>query len=91
MAARERTPNGRLAALVAECRWASNGEFARAVNRAGTEAGYKLKYDESAVSHWLSGARPMAKYQKVVLEALTRRLGRPVTAFEAGFADEPDV
>ncbi|MFE4971274.1 tetratricopeptide repeat protein [Kitasatospora sp. NPDC056651] len=91
MAARERTPNGKLSALVAECRWASNGEFARAVDRAGTEAGYKLKYDESAVSHWLSGTRPMAKYRKVVLEALTRRLGRPVTAFEAGFADEPDV
>ncbi|MFD8085218.1 tetratricopeptide repeat protein [Kitasatospora sp. NPDC059722] len=91
MAARERTPNGKLAALVVECRWASNGEFARAVNRAGTEAGYKLKYDESAVSHWLSGTRPMAKYRKVVLETLTRRLGRPVTAFEAGFADEPDV
>ncbi|MBO1418576.1 lipopolysaccharide assembly protein LapB [Streptomyces sp. FH025] len=91
MAARERTPNGKLSELVAECRWASNGEFARAVNRAGNEAGYKLRYDESAVSHWLSGTRPMTKYQKVVLETLTRRLRRPVTAFEAGFADEPDV
>ncbi|MGA5816657.1 tetratricopeptide repeat protein [Kitasatospora sp. NPDC094028] len=91
MAARERTPNLKLAALVEQCRWASNGEFARAVNRAGTEAGYKLKYDESAVSHWLSGTRPMAKYQKVVLETLTRRLRRPVTAFETGFADQPDV
>ncbi|MFG2916306.1 tetratricopeptide repeat protein [Kitasatospora sp. NPDC048298] len=91
MAARERKPNGKLAALVAECRWTSNGEFARAVNRAGTEAGYKLRYDESAVSHWLSGTRPMAKYQKVVLETLTRRLRRPVTAFEAGFADRPDI
>ncbi|MFI8459151.1 tol-pal system YbgF family protein [Kitasatospora sp. NPDC085464] len=91
MVARERTPNGKFAALVAECRWASNGEFARAVNRAGTEAGYKLRYDESAVSHWLAGTRPMAKYRTVVLEALTRRLGRPVTAFEAGFTDQPDV
>ncbi|MFJ5229876.1 tol-pal system YbgF family protein [Kitasatospora sp. NPDC088391] len=89
--ARERIPNQRLATLTAECRWASNGEFARAVNRAGTEAGFKLKYDESAVSHWLSGTRPMPKYQAVVLEALTRRLGRPVTAFEAGFADQPDA
>lgn len=89
--ARERTPNGKLAALVAACRWSSNGEFARAVNRAGTEAGFKLKYDESAVSHWLAGTRPMTKYQKVVLEVLTRRLRRPVTAFEAGFADHPDV
>ncbi|WP_282203967.1 tetratricopeptide repeat protein [Kitasatospora fiedleri] len=91
MTARMRTPNGKLAALIAQCRWSSNGEFARAVNRAGTEAGIKLRYDESAVSHWLSGTRPMAKYQAVVLEALTRRLGRPITAFEAGFADQPDV
>lgn len=89
--ARERTPNGKLAALLAECRWSGNGEFARAVNRAGTEAGYKLRYDESAISHWLSGTRPMTKYQGVVLEALSRRLGRPVTAFEAGFSDQSDV
>ncbi|MED7952862.1 tetratricopeptide repeat protein [Streptomyces sp. BE303] len=86
-----RAANQRLAGLMAECRWSSNGEFARAVNRAGTEAGLKLKYDESAVSHWLSGTRPMAKYQPVVLEALSRRLGRPVTAFVAGFADGPDA
>ncbi|MCX4745310.1 tetratricopeptide repeat protein [Kitasatospora sp. NBC_01287] len=91
MTARKRTPNGRLATLIAECRWAGNGEFARAVNRAGTEAGFKLRYDESAVSHWLSGTRPMAKYRPVVIEALTRRLKRPITAFEAGFADQPDV
>ncbi|MER5641843.1 tetratricopeptide repeat protein [Kitasatospora sp. NPDC002227] len=91
MVTRERTPNHRLAALVSECRWVSHGEFARAVNRAGTEAGFKLKYDESAVSHWLSGTRPMTKYRQVVLEALTRRLGRPVTAFEAGFANQPDA
>jgi tetratricopeptide (TPR) repeat protein len=88
---RERTPNGKLTALLVECRWASNGAFARAVNRAGTEAGLQLRYDESAVSHWLSGTRPMRKYQQVVLEALTRRLGRPVTAFDAGFSDQPDV
>ncbi|MFJ8046053.1 tetratricopeptide repeat protein [Kitasatospora sp. NPDC096147] len=91
MVARVRTPNGKLAALVAECRWSSNGEFARAVNRSGTEAGFKLKYDESAVSHWLAGTRPMTKYQNVVLEVLTRRLGRAVTAFEAGFADHPHM
>ncbi|WP_324607807.1 tetratricopeptide repeat protein [Streptomyces sp. NRRL F-5123] len=89
--AHERTPNSRFASLVAECRWSSNGEFARAVNRAGTEAGFALKYDESAVSHWLSGTRPMAKYRHVVLEVLTRRLRRPVTAFEAGWSDQPDL
>ncbi|MER6361654.1 tetratricopeptide repeat protein [Kitasatospora sp. NPDC001527] len=32
----------------------------------------------------------MAKYRQVVLEVLSRRLGRAVTAFEAGFVDRPD-
>ncbi|WP_344329745.1 tetratricopeptide repeat protein [Kitasatospora putterlickiae] len=32
----------------------------------------------------------MAKYRQVVLEVLSRRLGRVVTAFEAGFVDQPD-
>ncbi len=90
MAARERTPNHKLAALYAETRW-NLGEFARAVNRVGTETGRRLKYDESAVSHWLSGTRPMTKYRPVVLEALSRKLGRQITAFEAGFADQPDI
>ncbi|MCP9988108.1 tetratricopeptide repeat protein [Streptomyces sudanensis] len=90
MASRARTPNHKLAALYAETHW-NLGEFARAVNRVGTETGRRLKYDESAVSHWLSGTRPMAKYRPVVLEALSRKLGRQVTAFEAGFADQPDI
>ncbi|MFF7457254.1 tetratricopeptide repeat protein [Kitasatospora sp. NPDC008115] len=85
-----RTANLKLANLLTECRWNSNGEFARAVNRAGTEGGFKLRYDESAVSHWLSGTRPMAKYRNAVLEVLGRRLGRVVTAFDAGFVDRPD-
>ncbi|WP_244215484.1 tetratricopeptide repeat protein [Kitasatospora purpeofusca] len=32
----------------------------------------------------------MAKYRQVVLEVLSRRLERVVTAFEAGFVDQPD-
>ncbi|MFF7634670.1 tetratricopeptide repeat protein [Kitasatospora sp. NPDC008050] len=43
MARRERTPNRKLGPLIAEARW-NSGEFARAVNRAGTEVGFKLKY-----------------------------------------------
>ncbi|WP_225826042.1 tetratricopeptide repeat protein [Streptomyces naphthomycinicus] len=90
MAARARTPNHKLAVLYAESRW-NLGEFARAVNRVGTETGRRLKYDESAVSHWLSGTRPTAKFRPVVLEALARKLGRRITAFEAGFDDQPDI
>ncbi|MFE4971677.1 tetratricopeptide repeat protein [Kitasatospora sp. NPDC056651] len=73
---------------MAEAAW-GNGELARAVNRTGTETGQRLKYDASAVSHWLSGTSPAAKALPVVLETLARRLKRPITAFEAGFREMP--
>ena len=84
MAVRTRTPNCGLAALMAEAHW-GNGQLARAVNRAGVESGLALSYDESAVSHWLGGTVPRRQVRPVVLEALSRRLGRPVTSQEAGF------
>ncbi|MFJ6385258.1 tetratricopeptide repeat protein [Kitasatospora sp. NPDC092039] len=71
-----------------EAAW-GNGELARAVNRTGTETGQRLKYDASAVSHWLGGTSPSAKALPVVLETLARRLKRPITAFEAGFREMP--
>ena len=90
MAARERKPNTALAALIAEARW-GNGEFARAVNRAGTEAGHRFICDQSSVSHWLGGTRPVARALPIVLETITRRLGRPVSAYDAGLADAPNL
>ena len=95
MAARTRTPNRGLAALMTEARW-GNGQLARAVNRAGAESGFALGYDESAVSHWLGGTVPRRQVRPVVLEVLSRRLGRPVTSQEAGFgrasgAADPDA
>ncbi|MFJ7247957.1 tetratricopeptide repeat protein [Kitasatospora sp. NPDC098652] len=71
-----------------EAAW-GNGELARAVNRTGTEIGQRLTYDASAVSHWLGGTSPAAKALPVVLEALARRLKRPITAVEAGFRNMP--
>ncbi|WP_082345586.1 M48 family metallopeptidase [Kitasatospora sp. MY 5-36] len=73
---------------MAEAAW-GNGDLARAVNRTGTETGQRLKYDASAVSHWLSGTSPTAKALPVVLETLARRLRRPITAVEAGFRGTP--
>ncbi len=43
-----------------------------------------LKYDQSAVSHWLSGTQPRAQVRPVIVEVLERKLGRPVTYAEAG-------
>ncbi|KIF68269.1 regulatory protein [Streptomyces sp. AcH 505] len=74
-----------LAALLDEADW-SRTQCALAVNRAGQEAGMALHYDQSAVSHWLSGTMPRAKVRPVIVEVFARRLKRPVTLREAGLA-----
>ncbi|MFK0101627.1 tetratricopeptide repeat protein [Streptomyces sp. NPDC091040] len=79
----KREPNRALGRLLTESRW-THRQFARAVNRVGTEMGTPLRYDESAVSHWLGGTVPRGAVRVCVLEALSRRLGRPVTHAEAG-------
>ncbi|WP_241778526.1 tetratricopeptide repeat protein [Streptomyces sp. AcH 505] len=79
----KREPNGALGRLLTESRWTYR-QFARAVNRVGTEMGTPLRYDESAVSHWLGGTVPRGAVRVCVLEALSRRLGRPVTHAEVG-------
>ncbi|MGW0660524.1 tetratricopeptide repeat protein [Streptodolium elevatio] len=95
MTERTRRPNKGLADLLAEACWL-NGEFARAVNRTGTESGLRLRYDDSAVCHWLTGTMPRPRVRAVILETFARRLHRPVTAREAGFplaaeaSTEPD-
>ncbi|ADI08675.1 regulatory protein [Streptomyces bingchenggensis BCW-1] len=81
-----RQPNEALARLLYEARWETNRQFAAAVNRVGAEMGLTLHYDGSAVTHWLKGITPQKKARLAVLEALSRRLGRPVTSAEAGFA-----
>ena len=78
-----REPNVALGRLLLESRW-THRQFARAVNRVGTETGTPLRYDESAVSHWLSGTVPRNAVHACILEALSRRLGRPVTHGETG-------
>ena len=79
----KREPNTALGRLIAEARWTYR-QFARAVNRVGTETGTPLRYDESSVSHWLSGTAPRKQVRACILEALSRQLGRPVTHAEAG-------
>ncbi|GAA2715203.1 MULTISPECIES: hypothetical protein [Streptomyces] len=85
MAGSPRTPNTGLAALLDEAKW-TRSQFAAAVNRTGAEAGLALRYDQSAVSHWLSGTMPRPQVRPLIVEALARRLKRPVTHAEAGLA-----
>ncbi|HEX4832937.1 MAG TPA: hypothetical protein VH478_17790 [Trebonia sp.] len=76
-------PNAELRALLAEGGWTGH-QFAVMVNRAGAEAGIRLGYDRTSVSHWLAGVHPRQQARAPIAEALSRGLGRPVTAAEAG-------
>lgn len=79
-----RTPNTALALLMAEADW-GNGQLARAVNRAAAESGMTLNYSASTVTYWLKGALPREAVRPVIVEALARRVRRPVTCAESGF------
>jgi hypothetical protein len=85
---RTRERNGRLEALI-DASGATHDALARLVNRIGAEAGQTLRYDRSAVAHWLGGARPKGAVPHYVAEALARRLRRAVTVADLGFGEEP--
>lgn len=75
--------------LFAESGWTLS-QCARAVNLVGTENGTPLRYNASAVHHWLAGTTPRGEVRRFIVEAFSRRLERPVTHAEAGFRDLPD-
>ncbi|MFJ9818791.1 tol-pal system YbgF family protein [Streptomyces sp. NPDC101151] len=79
----KREPNAALGRLLAEAA-CSQGQFAMAVNRVGTESGVPLRYDDSAVSHWLDGTIPRKVVRPFILEVFSRKLGRPITYADAG-------
>ncbi|MBW1596593.1 tetratricopeptide repeat protein [Streptomyces sp. JJ38] len=60
-------------------------QFVQDVNRIGTERGTPLKYREPSVHQWLKGHMPKQSTRPLIVEALSRRLQRPVTLAEAGF------
>ncbi|MFC5152687.1 hypothetical protein [Streptomyces amakusaensis] len=75
--------NTGLEGLLEQARW-SRTQLANAVNRTGAQIGMELKYEQSAVSHWLAGTQPREQVRGVILETLERKLGRPLTYAEAG-------
>ncbi|MFB6945310.1 hypothetical protein ACFCZY_14730 [Streptomyces sp. NPDC056237] len=75
--------NTGLETLLEQAQW-SRTQLANAVNRTGGQVGMTLKYDHSAVSHWLSGTQPREQVRPVIIEVLERKIGRPVTYAEAG-------
>ncbi|MGK5530464.1 tetratricopeptide repeat protein [Streptomyces sp. URMC 129] len=74
--------------MLGEARWTGQA-LADAVNRAGAETGTALRYDRTAVSHWLAGTKPPPAVGRLVAEVLSRRLGREVTLVETGLAHGP--
>ncbi|MCX2971134.1 MULTISPECIES: tetratricopeptide repeat protein [Streptomyces] len=84
---KNRRANEGLRGALVEADW-SQTQLAQAVNRIGRESGMALRYDNSAVSHWIDGTRPREAVRPLVREALSRRLRRPVTLAEIGFREE---
>ncbi|MEE1754850.1 tetratricopeptide repeat protein [Streptomyces sp. SP18CS02] len=81
-------PNEGLERLYRETGWTLR-QFAQEINRLGTERGTPLRYREPSVHQWLKGHNPKEGVRPLILEALSRRLRRPVTASEAGFPPAP--
>ncbi|MFJ4620311.1 tetratricopeptide repeat protein [Streptomyces sp. NPDC088812] len=83
-----REPNAELERLHRETRWTLR-QFAQEVNRLGTQRGTPLRYREPSVHQWLNGHMPKEDVRPLILEALARKLGRPITHSEAGFPQPP--
>lgn len=89
MARKTRTPNTQLNALLAQAGW-TRVQLARHVNRLGEQLGVRLSYSGPSVSQWIAGTPPKPQVTPLIIEALSMKLGRPVTHDEAGFARPVD-
>ncbi|MGW1675202.1 tetratricopeptide repeat protein [Streptomyces sp. NPDC002324] len=85
---RTRERNQQLEGLV-KASGATHDVLARLVNRVGAEAGEPLRYDRSAVAHWIGGHYPRGAVPYYIAEALARLLHRGVSVTELGFGEPP--
>lgn len=86
----ERSPNTQLRELVAE----SGGTYASIaadVRRVAAEANVALRTNKSTVEHWIGGTIPAGDTGRYLAEALSRRLGRPVTEDDCGLRSSSDT
>ncbi|MFE4518468.1 hypothetical protein ACFRMQ_30295 [Kitasatospora sp. NPDC056783] len=84
---KKRQPNPSLAALLSESRW-STGELVRAVTELARAQGLELSYHRTAPAHWLTGTRPKDPAPKLIAEAFSRRLRRPVSTADIGLGQQ---
>ena len=82
------SPNRQLRKLLVQASWTGQ-DLATAVNAIGRETSLALRYDRSAVAHWLAGTRPRPSAAALIAEALSRRLGRTITQEHLGFTTSP--
>jgi hypothetical protein len=84
--ARERTPNTKLAELIAETGW-SYAAFAAAFVRVASENGATqfAAVGKVHIFHWTKGTVPSDGGPQLLCETLSRRLRRPVSLENAGF------
>lgn len=85
-----RTPNTQLPLLLAAAGW-SPAQLARAVRRLAAEHGLEPACHHTTVRRWLDGTQPRPPLPTLLLECFSRRLGRPVTAREAGLTRTPAI
>ena len=83
-----RTPNPRLALLVEAAAWGP-AQFAAALRGVAAEQGQTLNVHLTTVRRWLDGAQPRPPLPALILECLSRRLDRCITAHEAGLTRAP--
>lgn len=81
----QREPNEGLERLFRETGWTLR-QFVQEVNRIGTERGTPQKYREPSAHQWFRGHMPKEAVRPLILEAFARKLGRPITHAQAGFA-----
>ncbi|WP_327591575.1 hypothetical protein [Streptomyces chartreusis] len=83
-----RTPNTRLAHLLETTGW-SPAQLAAALQKVAAEQGITLSVHLTSVRRWLEGTQPRPPVPALLLECLSRRLGRRVTAYDAGLTRAP--
>ncbi|MFI9761120.1 tol-pal system YbgF family protein [Streptomyces sp. NPDC051963] len=85
-----RTPNTRLALLLQAAGW-NPSQLATALRGIAAEEGLTLTVYRTTARRWLDGAQPRPPIPALLLECLSRRLSRRITAYDAGLTRAPAV
>lgn len=85
----DRRPNESLKRLYRESGWTLR-QFTQEVNKIGTERGTPTRYQSPSAHQWLDGHLPREDVRPLIVEALARRLRKPITHTQAGFPAPPE-